>query len=69
MVKNLEMSKMALMRETPLIQVVDAPYYPLDKVKLGKMKGAVIGGFLFVFLTVIFILLKHSLTLIVDEKN
>jgi len=48
LVKNLELSKLALGKETPLIQVIDVPIYPLDKKKLGRLKGgmifAIIGG-------------------------
>ena len=50
MVKNLEMTKMSLLRETPLIQVIDQPVYPLKIDRLGKVKGAVIGSLLFGFL-------------------
>jgi hypothetical protein len=45
MVKNLEVMKMTLNQETPLVQVIDAPSYPLEKQRLGKAKGIVIGGF------------------------
>lgn len=58
MVKNLEMSKMALLKETPLVQVVDEPVYPLYKERLGKAKGIVIGGVIFGFLTVFILLLR-----------
>ncbi|UKJ08232.1 lipopolysaccharide biosynthesis protein [Solitalea lacus] len=52
-VKNLEISKMALMRETPFIQVIDEPILPLSKEKYGKMKGLMMGGILAGFLTVV----------------
>lgn len=55
LVQNLEMAKMALMKEAPLIQKVDEPIYPLKVEGLGKTKGILIGGFLFVFLTVLFL--------------
>ena len=45
MVKNLEVMKMTLNQETPLVQVIDAPAYPLEKQRLGKAKGILIGGF------------------------
>ena len=44
MVKNLELTKMGLLKETPLIQVVDQPIYPLTKQKFGKTKGVLLGG-------------------------
>lgn len=47
MVKNLEMTKISLLRETPLIQLVDQPIYPLNKQSLGKVKGTVLGFVIF----------------------
>lgn len=44
MVKNLEMTKLSLLKETPLIQVIDQPIYPLKKEKVGKLKGLVLGA-------------------------
>ncbi|MGY4383099.1 hypothetical protein ACVWYN_000118 [Pedobacter sp. UYP24] len=44
LVKNLELSKMSLRKETPLIQVLDEPVYPLVKIRFGKMKGLILGG-------------------------
>jgi hypothetical protein len=44
LVQNLEMSKMALMKETPLIQVVDEPVFPLKKTTLGRTKGIILGA-------------------------
>lgn len=39
LVQNLEMSKMALMKEAPLIQKVDEPIYPLSVERIGKLKS------------------------------
>jgi len=58
LVKNLEMSKMALLRESPLIQVVDGPKYPLNTERFGKAKGVVFGGFLFGFIALFLLILK-----------
>ena len=55
LVTNLEMSKMALRKETPLIQVIDKPIFPLEKEKVGKLKTLVLGGFLAGFLTVLYL--------------
>ncbi|GAA4093003.1 Wzz/FepE/Etk N-terminal domain-containing protein [Mucilaginibacter panaciglaebae] len=43
LVKNLELSKMNLRQETPLIQIIDKPVYPLLKDKLSKLRGIVFG--------------------------
>jgi uncharacterized membrane protein YgcG len=57
LVKNLEVAKMSLLQETPLIQVIDAPILPLPKEKLGKLKGIIVGGVIAGFLIVIILVL------------
>jgi uncharacterized protein involved in exopolysaccharide biosynthesis len=44
LVKNLELAKMSLLQETPLIQVIDRPILPLEKEKVSKLKGLIFGG-------------------------
>lgn len=46
LVKQTELARVALRKETPLIQVIDKPIMPLKKDKLGKLTGLVIGGLL-----------------------
>jgi len=58
LVKNLEVSKVSLRKETPLIQVIDTPILPLEKTKAGKLKSIVLGGLLASFLTVLFLTSK-----------
>jgi hypothetical protein len=53
LVKQSELAKVTLRKETPLIQVIDRPILPLKKEKFGKAKGIVIGGFLAGFLMVL----------------
>lgn len=48
--KNLELAKISLRKETPLIQVIDYPILPLEKQKLSKRKGAKVGGIIGVLL-------------------
>lgn len=61
LVKNLELAKLALRRETPLIQVIDKPVLPLAKEQLGKIKGIILGALLAGFLTVLYLLAKKIL--------
>lgn len=56
LVKQTELAKVTLRKETPLIQVIDRPILPLPKVRLDKAKGLLLGGFLAVFLTVLFLI-------------
>jgi hypothetical protein len=58
LVKNLELSKMSLLRETPLIQVVDYPKFPLYKSVPGKISSFIKGMILFGFLAVVVLLTK-----------
>jgi len=55
-IKNLEVAKITLQKETPLIQVIDQPVLPLLKEKASKRNGLLIGGFLAGFLMVGFLL-------------
>ncbi|NEU10300.1 lipopolysaccharide biosynthesis protein [Flavihumibacter sp. R14] len=59
LVKNLEISKVSLRKETPLIQVIDRPVLPLQKEKFGKLKGLLLGGFLGGLFTVMFLFSKR----------
>ena len=61
LVKQTELAKVTLRKETPLIQVIDQPILPLKKEKFGKAKGIVLGGFLAGFLVVLGLLLRRLL--------
>jgi len=58
-IKNLEMAKITLQKETPLVQIIDQPVFPLEKVRESKSKGLLIGGFLAGFLMVGFLLAQR----------
>jgi uncharacterized protein involved in exopolysaccharide biosynthesis len=58
LVTNLEMAKVSLRKETPLIQVIDRPILPLKKEKVGKLKSLILGEFLAGFLTVLILIFK-----------
>ncbi|HEY9257669.1 hypothetical protein, partial [Chitinophaga sp.] len=45
-VKNLEMSKIAMAQEKPLIQIVDTPILPLEQKKMRKSLCIAVGGFI-----------------------
>jgi hypothetical protein len=50
LVKNLEITRLSLLRETPLIQIIDQPSLPLKKMKFRKIHGILYGGFLGIFI-------------------
>jgi uncharacterized protein involved in exopolysaccharide biosynthesis len=55
LVAQLELSKVNLRKETPLVQLIDRPILPLEKDKVGRLKSLVLGGFLAGFLTVLYL--------------
>jgi uncharacterized protein involved in exopolysaccharide biosynthesis len=59
LIKQTELAKVTLRRETPLIQVIDRPILPLPKEKFGKLKGLVLGGFLAGFLIVLGLIVRR----------
>lgn len=61
LVKQTELAKVTLRKETPLIQVIDKPILPLKKEKFRKVKGILLGGFLAGFLTLLILILKRVL--------
>ena len=60
LVKQLELSKISLRRETPFIQIIDTPRLPLDKKKLGRLKAGIIFGLIAGFLTLLVLIIKFS---------
>lgn len=61
LVKQSELAKVTVRKETPLIQVIDRPILPLPKERFGKAKGLVIGGFLAGFLIVLGLIVRRML--------
>ena len=56
LVAQLELSKVNLRKETPLVQLIDRPILPLEKDKVGRLKSLILGGFLAGFLTVLYLI-------------
>lgn len=46
--KNLEISKVSLRKETPLIQIIDLPIFPLEKEKMSLIKTGIVFSILFI---------------------
>lgn len=64
LVKQTELAKVTLRKETPLIQVIDRPILPLKKEQFGKIKGFAMGGFLAVFFVVFGLIIRRVLKLL-----
>jgi hypothetical protein len=58
-VKNLELAKMTLFQETPILQIVDRPRFPLKVNKLRKALGILGGGFIGGFLTLVILTFRR----------
>ena len=43
MKKNIELMKMTINKQTPLVEIIDRPIMPLDEFKIGHAMGAVLG--------------------------
>jgi uncharacterized protein involved in exopolysaccharide biosynthesis len=59
LVAQLELSKVSLRKETPLVQLIDRPILPLEKEKVGSLKLLVLGSSLAGFLTVLYLVFSQ----------
>ena len=55
--KNLEISRTALIQETPTVKVVDEPELPLKINRLSLMVSICIGGFMMALFAIVFFLI------------
>jgi hypothetical protein len=59
LVVQLELAKITLRKETPLIQLIDRPILPLQKEKFGKLKYIILGGLLGLLLIFLYLIVMH----------
>jgi hypothetical protein len=57
-VQNLELAKFTLSQETPIIQIIDTPKYPLLKNKESRLKNALYFMLFFSIIYIIFLMVK-----------
>jgi uncharacterized protein involved in exopolysaccharide biosynthesis len=55
LIKNLELAKLALRKETPLIQIIDTPILPLKNEKMGRLTAGILGAFIGGFISILFL--------------
>jgi uncharacterized protein involved in exopolysaccharide biosynthesis len=58
LLKNLELAKVTLRKETPLIQIIDQPDLPLEKEQPLKVVCLIVGAFAGLFISVFYILFR-----------
>jgi uncharacterized protein involved in exopolysaccharide biosynthesis len=59
LIKNLELTKMQLKDQTPIIEIIDSPRFPLEENKPSKILTPLIGGFVSLFIGIIVLALKE----------
>lgn len=60
LVAQLELSKVSLRKETPLVQIVDRPIFPLEKEKVSRFMSLIFGALISGFLTVLYLIFVKS---------
>jgi uncharacterized protein involved in exopolysaccharide biosynthesis len=63
LIANLEIAKVTLRRETPLIQVIDTPIIPLPKTTVSKVVSSLSASLIAIFLTILFLICRRLLFL------
>ncbi|WP_304063970.1 Wzz/FepE/Etk N-terminal domain-containing protein [Pedobacter glucosidilyticus] len=66
LVKNLELSKITLRKEKPLIQVIDQPILPIKNNKLSKISGIILGCILFCIASCCFLIIYRFKKMIME---
>ena len=56
---QLELAKINLRKETPLIQIIDIPLFPLERSKIGKLQCIIIGFFIGCFLAITYLFITE----------
>lgn len=56
LVRSLELAKVSLRKDAPLIQIVDSPILPLEQEDLGKAKAIIVGGVIAGFLVLLILI-------------
>ena len=61
LVKNVGLAKINLSKATPCIQVLDTPMFPLEKIRLGRIRGGLFFGAASLSICLIFLWIKRLL--------
>ncbi len=58
--KNLELARFQYLNEIPLLQIIDSADYPMEKVKMSRLKTGIAFSIVSVFLLILFFWLKYN---------
>lgn len=67
LLKNLEISKLTLQKEEPIIQVIDRPIYPLPYEKPGKTTSGLLGGIASTFFCILYLIVRKYYLALMNE--
>lgn len=67
--KTLELARYQYLQNLPLLQVIDAPNYPLKKLKKGRLMTGILGAALAGFLGIIVLLMKKQIATVNSKAN
>ena len=59
LIKQQELARIMVRKETPFIQIIDSPILPLPVEKIGKLTAIIFGGFLAGFFVILFLIVKR----------
>lgn len=69
LIKNLELAKVSLRKETPLFQIIDKPVLPLEMTKIGKRTGVLVGAIFGVLVIIVFLVITKLYKDFINEKK
>jgi hypothetical protein len=65
--KNLELARYQYLQDVPLLQVIDAPAYPLKLIKRGRLLTGLAGAIVFGLLAIFYLYLRRSYKKIISS--
>ncbi len=68
-IKNLELAKIDLRRQSPLVQIIDNPVLPLEKKKIGKMVSISLGGIFGMISIILISTIRHYFVKLLNSKT
>jgi LPS O-antigen subunit length determinant protein (WzzB/FepE family) len=69
LIKNLELARVQLKDETPLIEVIDEPRFPVERMKSGKLKYSMLMGFTSIFFIAFYLIFKRFMKQLKNEAK
>lgn len=66
--KNLEIAKVNHRNNSPLIQIIDSPRFPLKSTRIKLLKGTVFGAVMMVFAAMVFLYFRRLYRLHIEES-